>query len=175
LTQETHPIRTRIARIFALLALAVSGVVASFATIAPTPDAELLVSRAAVVDRLQIQPNEGLVPPNAWYIREERFQRGDTFTSLLVRLGVGETDIRRVLRTRALRLLRPGYFVTAHVGDDGSLNRLAHLAGRDTLVSVTREGDGYRVSEVRAARLRTALRRARWAAIWVSASATLTA
>ncbi len=159
MTQETHPIRTRTARILALVVLVASGVVAAFATIAPAPDAELLVSRVAVVDRLQIQPGEGLAPSTPWYVREERFQRGDTFTTLLVRLGVGEADTRRVLRARALRLLRPGYFVTAHVGDDGALIRLAHLAGRDTLVSVTREGDGYRVSEARAAlEMRVAVR-----------------
>jgi murein DD-endopeptidase MepM/ murein hydrolase activator NlpD len=143
----------------ALVALGASGVVAAFATIAPAPDAEVLLSRTARVEPLRLRPEDGLASYAGPYVREERFQRGDTFASLLARLGVAEADGQRVLRAGGLRLLRPGYAVTAEVGAGGALNRLGYLAGRDTLVSVSREGKGYRVSEARAAfEIRTMLR-----------------
>jgi murein DD-endopeptidase MepM/ murein hydrolase activator NlpD len=55
-----------------------------------------------------------------------------------------------VLRVRGLHLLRPGNTVTAEISSEGMLIRLAFFAGRDSLVSVTREGETYRVSEAHA-------------------------
>ena len=159
MTQETHTLRIRVARVAALLVLAASGVVAAFATIAPVPDAEVLLSRTAVLERLPIEPERGLVADTGSYVREERFQRGDTFGSLLARLGVSESDRQRVLRVRGLRLLRPGNAVTAEIDSEGVLIRLAYDAGRDSIVSVTREGETFRVSEAHAAlEMRTMLK-----------------
>jgi murein DD-endopeptidase MepM/ murein hydrolase activator NlpD len=157
--QETHSLRIRFARAAALIVLAASGVVAAFATIAPAPDAEMLLSRTAILEPLVLQPEKGLFAYPGPYVREERFQRGDTFGSLLARLRVSESDRQRVLRARGLRLLRPGSTVTAEIDGDGALTRLAYLAGRDSVVSVTREGDIYRVGEANAAlEMRTTLR-----------------
>jgi hypothetical protein len=149
-TQETHTLRIRVARVGALLVLAVSGVVAAFATIAPVPDAELLLSRSAVLEPLPLQLEQGLFAYTGPYVREERFQRGDTFATLLARLGVSEPDRQHVMRVRGLRLLRPGNTVTAEIGSDGMLTRLAFLAGRDSVISVAREGETFRVSEINA-------------------------
>lgn len=151
MAQETHTLRIRVARVAALLGLAVSGMVAAFATIAPAPDAEVLLSRSSVVEPLLLAPEKGLLAYSGPYVHEARFNRGDTFGSLLARLGVSDADRERVLRVRGLRLLQPGNTVTAVVGADGALTRLSYIAGRDSIVSVAREGEAYRVSQAHAA------------------------
>lgn len=159
MTQDTHSLRTRVARVAALLVLAVSGVVAAFATIAPAPDAEVLLSRSAVLEPLSLQTEPDMVAHPGPYVVEERFQRGDTFGSFLGRLGVSESDRQSLLRVRGLRLLRPGNTVTAEIGTNGVLDRLTFLAGRDAVIWVTREGETYRVSEANAPlELRTMLK-----------------
>lgn len=150
MTQETHTLRIRVTRVAALLVLAVSGVVAAFATIAPVPDAEVLLSRSAILEPLPLPLEQGVYAYSGPYIREERFQRGDTFATLLARLGVSESDRQRVLRVRGLRLLRPGNAVTAEIGRDGALVRLTFLEGRDSVIAVTRDGESFRVSETNA-------------------------
>lgn len=152
MTQEKHTlgVGARAARLAVLVVLAVSGVVAAFATIAPAPDAEVLLSRSAVIEPVPLQTEQGLFAYTGPYVREERFQRGDTFATLLARLGVSEADRQRVLRVRGLRLLRPGNSVTAEIDSNGSLARLAFLEGRDSVISLTRDGESFRVSEVNA-------------------------
>src|SRR5262245_61280031 len=133
-----------------ILILAASGAVAAFATIAPTPDTEFLLSRTSSVEALPIPP-EALLPSPASYIREERFQRGDTLTGLLSRLGIAEAEVAVLARTRQLQALRPGYNVAADVTAAGGLIALSFLTSRDTLVQLEREGEGFRASEERAA------------------------
>src|SRR5918992_6018944 len=77
-----------LARSAVIIVLAVSGGVAAFATIAPSPDAEIPLARTSSVEDLPI-PAEALMPSPESYIREERFQRGDTLAALLSRLRVG--------------------------------------------------------------------------------------
>ncbi len=151
MTQETHTLRIRVARVAALLGLAVSGMVAAFATIAPAPDAEVLLSRSAVLEPLLLEPEKGLLAYSGSYVHEARFRRRETFGSLLARLGVSESDREHLLRVRGLRLLRPGKTVTAEIGANGNLTRLSFVAGRDSIVSITREGESYRVSQAHAA------------------------
>src|SRR3712207_6179220 len=139
-----------LARSAVIIVLAVSGGVAAFATIAPSPDAEILLSRTSSIEELPIPP-EALMPSPASYIREERFQRGDTLGALLSRLGVGEDEIAPLVRLRPLQNLRPGYHVTAEVSADGGLVALSFLTARDTLVQVAPEGEGFRTGEERAA------------------------
>ena len=76
----------RFARSAVIVVLAVFGAVAAFATIAPSPDAQLLLSPTSSVESLPI-PAEALLPSPASYIREERYQRGDTLSAFLSRLG----------------------------------------------------------------------------------------
>src|SRR5215510_11506663 len=139
-----------LARSAVIIVLAVSGAVAAFATIAPSSDAQFLLSRTSSVESLPI-PAEALLPSPASYIREERFQRGDTLTAFLSRLGVGEGEVGLVARQRALQALRPGSNVAAEVSADGRLLALSFLTAGDTLVQISREGEELRSSEERAA------------------------
>ena len=141
-----HPL----ARGAAILVFAVFGAVGAFATMAPSSDDAFLLSRTSSVEPLPI-PAEALLPSPASYIREERFQRGDTLPAFLGRLGVGDEDVGRLARLRQLQGLRPGYHVTSEVSADGRLMTLSFLTGRDTLVQIGRLGDGFFPSEERAA------------------------
>jgi murein DD-endopeptidase MepM/ murein hydrolase activator NlpD len=137
-----------------LVAFALSGAVAAIAAIAPSTDAELLLAKTAVLEPVAIRVDEALLPAPAAYIREERFQRGDTLPGLLARLAIGEADAQRLLRLRETRLLRPGTIVTAEVRagteNDGELVWLSFLGSRDTVVRIERAGQGLVASEQRA-------------------------
>jgi murein DD-endopeptidase MepM/ murein hydrolase activator NlpD len=140
----------RFTRSAVIVVLAVFGAVAAFATIAPSPDAQLLLSPTSSVESLPI-PAEALLPSPASYIREERYQRGDTLSAFLSRLGVANGEAQLLARQRALQVLRPGYNVAAEVSAEGRLMALSFLTARDTLVQVSREGEELRSSEERAA------------------------
>jgi len=138
------------ARFAAIAILAIFGAVAAFATIAPSPDAQVLLSRTSSIESLPI-PAEALLPSPGSYIREERFQRGDTLSAFLSRLGVADGEAGSLARQKALQALRPGYNVAAEVSADGRLVALSFLTARDTLVQISREGEELRSSEERAA------------------------
>src|ERR1044072_1689522 len=93
---------------------------AAVATLAPSPDAQVLLSRTSSIESLPI-PAEALLPSPASYIREERFQRGDTLSAFLSRLGVAEGEVGSLARQRALQALRPGSNVAAEVSAEGRL------------------------------------------------------
>lgn len=137
-------------RTAAVAVLAVSGAVAAFATIAPTPEAGPALTPTASVETLPIPP-EALLPSPESYIREERFQRGDTLPAFLGRLGIAAPQVAALTRLRALRALRPGNHVTAEVTADGQPLSLSFLSGRDTLTQVSPDGDSFTVTEERAA------------------------
>jgi murein DD-endopeptidase MepM/ murein hydrolase activator NlpD len=138
------------ARVAAIAILAITGVVAAFATMAPSSEVELLLSRTATVETLPI-PVEALLPAPESYIREERFQRGDTIPAFLSRLGIAEPHVKALARLRALQALRPGDHVAAEVGAEGEPLSISFLTGRDTLVQIAPQGEAYGVSEERAA------------------------
>ncbi len=135
----------------AVLGLAACGLVA-FATMAPDPHAEALLLRTASVEPMPITEDQVLPSPET-YIREERFQRGDTVAAFLGRLGIAETEIRKLSRERPLHALRPGAFVRAEVSEAGMPRSVSFLATRgkdgDKLVQILPEGDGYAVNEIR--------------------------
>jgi murein DD-endopeptidase MepM/ murein hydrolase activator NlpD len=120
--------------------------VAAFATIAPGGDAVPPPTRQ-LVESLAIDPAQAVLTAPASYIREEQFHRGDTLAAFLGRLGIEDAHVMRLVRTRALRALRTGSTVRAEVSTDGTPVSLSFLSGRETLVTVAREGDGYRASE----------------------------
>ena len=124
-----------------LATFAVSSAVAAVASIVPATDAELLIAKAAVLEPVTIRFDEALLPPPASYVREERFQRGDTLAGLIARLAIAAPDAQRLLGQRELRALRPGATVTAEVRDDGGLVWLAFLSARATEVRIERVGD----------------------------------
>jgi len=141
---------TPLQRAGALVAFTVLSTVAALASIVPATDAELLLAKAAVLEPVTIDLNQALLPAPATYVREDRFQRGDTLSSLFARLGLAESDARRLLRQRELRLLRPGTTVSAEVRADGELVWLEFLAARQSFVRVERIGDRLAASERRA-------------------------
>jgi murein DD-endopeptidase MepM/ murein hydrolase activator NlpD len=120
--------------------------VVAFATIAPAPGADILPSIASV-EPVEIRA-EQVLPAPAFYIREERFQRGDTLAGFLGRLGILDTEASRLARLRALQLLRPGTVVRAEVAADGAPRSLSFLTGRDTLMQVVASGGEYHAGEV---------------------------
>ena len=147
MTQGSNPVRGRVLRMGAVGVLALSGVVAAFATIGPAPDADLFIVRSAVLESLAIDHEQGLMPAPRVFIREERFQRGDTHASLLSRLGVTGEDATRALRARVFWQLRTGSSVTAQVDAEGALLGLSYLSGRETLVRVEPDGERFQAGE----------------------------
>src|SRR5260370_11584009 len=93
----------------AIAILAVSGVVASFATIAPRKEPALPPQTTLLVEALALNVRE--VPAPSQYIQEEQFQRGDTLASFLGRLGLEDSAITRLARPPALRALLPAPYV----------------------------------------------------------------
>jgi murein DD-endopeptidase MepM/ murein hydrolase activator NlpD len=132
-------------RTAAIAVLCVSGAVAAFATIAPSPNGDAPVT-SSIVDVVTVRPDLVQRGPD-FYIREERFQRGDTLSGLLSRLGIASPHLERLVRLRALHSLRPGYSLTAEVSSDGEPRSLGYLTARDTFVQVLPEGESYSVSE----------------------------
>jgi murein DD-endopeptidase MepM/ murein hydrolase activator NlpD len=130
----------------AIAALAGSITLGAFATIAPRDEATPPAA-TPLVESLAIDAEQAVLASPASYIREEQFHRGDTLAGFLGRLGVDDAQVARLVRARALHALRPGTSVRAEVSAEGRPLSLSFLAGRDTLVTVAPEGDGYRASE----------------------------
>ena len=84
------------ARIVALFVLALSGVVAAFATISPAPE-PIPASIPAVPETLAI-PSDAVIAPPKVYTRETQFARGDTLSDLLRKLGVEGSEASRLLQ-----------------------------------------------------------------------------
>jgi murein DD-endopeptidase MepM/ murein hydrolase activator NlpD len=141
---------TPLQRAAGLCAFAVSGAVVAVVSIVPATDAELLIAKAAVLEPVEIRAGEALLPSPATYVREERFQRGDTLSALLARLAIGETDAQKLLRQREMRLLRPGASIVAEVRAGGELVWLGFAASRDTEVRIERVGQSLAATERRA-------------------------
>lgn len=132
----------------ALVFLPFLGLVAAFG-IAPN-SVPSTVSTTLVTQELEMAiPSTG-VATDAGYWREERIKRGDRAASLLRRLGTNDEDIRTFLRAthsaKMLRRLVPGQFVRAYQSADGKLLAWRYQNDGDVL-SVERDGDGFRMSE----------------------------
>jgi murein DD-endopeptidase MepM/ murein hydrolase activator NlpD len=134
-----------LSRVALLTLLAASGAMAAFGTMAPGPSAA--PEPSPVVEALVLDAAAAVVAPPAAYVREERFQRGDTLANFLARLGIAEPHAARLARVRVLRELRTGTDVRAEVAPDGTPQALRFLAERERLVEVLAEGDGFRVAE----------------------------
>jgi len=138
-----HPAAARVV----IAVLAASGVVAAFATMAPSPLPA--PADSPLVEALAIR-TDALIPAPTSYRREERFQRGDTLPAFLQRLGISDADVERLKRVRAMQQVKPGTLVAAEVAVDGTPLYLSFLNGRDTLVRIGGPAEGYRASEERA-------------------------
>jgi murein DD-endopeptidase MepM/ murein hydrolase activator NlpD len=124
--------RHRVAFLAAAALVSFGAAVTAFAVADDTP----LPSARRIVEELQapdMQPQlEALAARDDVFVTEQRVRSGDTLGTLLNRLGVSDADAETFLRSspdaRALRALRPGRLVQAHVDEDGSLQwlRYAH-------------------------------------------------
>src|SRR5258708_40102875 len=94
-----------------ILALAASGV-GAFATIASRPEVDTLLPGIASIEEMPLHAGQGLPGP-AFYIRAERFQRGEKLPGLLSRLVIGVAEVARLARLRALQQLGPGALLRA--------------------------------------------------------------
>jgi murein DD-endopeptidase MepM/ murein hydrolase activator NlpD len=124
-------------------------VVGAFATISPSPEAHPPATSLRT-EKLPLSAQQLILPAPASYLREERFQRGDTLAGILSRLGVSDAQIARFVRARSLQQLRPGYVITADITAGGEVRSLSFLTARDFLVTLSAEGDELRPSEERA-------------------------
>lgn len=79
------------------------------------------------------------------YWREERVQRGDTISNLLVRVGMRDSQAMTFLlsdaQARPLYKLRPGRALRIALNGDGQLQELRFLASETELFTLTREGN----------------------------------
>ena len=121
------------------------GMVAAVATVDPNPGA---LPTRTVVEAVVLEHPSEREPTGDVFSHEERFQQGETFATLLARLGVDPRDAAQLLREngdgKALRALRPGATVRAHTTEAGELVSLRFLAGKDSLVGFDREGNHFR-------------------------------
>ena len=130
----------RLGGIAAIALLAASGVVA-FATIAPAPERAIEPPKRPIIEALEIRPDA--VPAPRSYFREELYQRGDTLPAFIERLGIEAPHAGRLAKVRVLQQLRPGTHVSAEVSADGEPVALSFLSGRDTLVRIVAEANGF--------------------------------
>lgn len=139
------PLRRRAMIVAGLVGLL--GGVAAFGTVSETPEPP--VARAVVVEVLAPPIVAATTDIVQTYAHEERFERGDTFASLLTRLGVDGADAVQLVKqhggSKPFRALRPGMAVQAETTDYGALRALRFVSGRDTILGFEREGDGFRV------------------------------
>jgi murein DD-endopeptidase MepM/ murein hydrolase activator NlpD len=125
------------------------GGVAAFGTVSDAPEPQ--VARITVIEALAPPIAEVASVAVQTFAHEERFERGDTFASLLTRLGVDGADAVQLVKqhgkAKPFRTLRPGMTVQAETTDYGALRSLRFVSGRDTVLGFDREGDGFRVVE----------------------------
>jgi murein DD-endopeptidase MepM/ murein hydrolase activator NlpD len=132
----------------ALMAVfACSCAMVAFAAMTPSPEAEATLLRRAVAEPVALRTADAVLPAPAAYLREERFQRGDTLAALLERLGVAAEDSRQLARTPAMRFLRPGGAVSARVGAGGELLELSYQPARELQMVIERTDDGFRAEQ----------------------------
>jgi murein DD-endopeptidase MepM/ murein hydrolase activator NlpD len=138
----------RLGGIAVIVLLAATGGVVAFATVVPTGGA-IEPPRRPIIEALEIRPDA--VPAPKSYFREELYQRGDTVPGFIERLGIEAPHAERLAKLRVLQQLRPGTHVSAEVSADGEPLALSFFSGRDTLVKIAAEANGFfRVTDDRA-------------------------
>jgi murein DD-endopeptidase MepM/ murein hydrolase activator NlpD len=135
-------------KIRALVVVAVVSLVVAIAAFgtareAPPP------SRQLTVEQLMLPTSEVTSAGDTGYWHETLFARGDTFASMLHRLGVDAADTRKLIRehggAKPFRHLRPGMTVQAHTAQDGGLLALRFLGpSQETVLGFERDGEDFR-------------------------------
>mgnify|MGYP003336396457 CR=1 FL=1 len=128
------------------LGLFLFGVVTAFGTV---QDSEPPIPQRAVIEPLPIQIDAEPVATMGDFWSEERFSRGDTFASLLSRLGVNSADFEKLRRSSLvkapLRGLYPGTTVQARINADGELQSLWYPISRNKVMTLNRDGDDFQI------------------------------
>jgi murein DD-endopeptidase MepM/ murein hydrolase activator NlpD len=141
--------KIRLRWLLGLSSLPLFGMVAAFGT-APDTDTQHLKVRT-VVENLPLPALTATQAPTDVFWRDERIQRGDTIASLLARLDVNGEDIAAFLAgardAKTLQQLIPGKAVEARVDENGRLLALRYLLNGDSVLSVVRQGDGFKAVE----------------------------
>lgn len=119
--------------------------VAAFGTVREPP---VPPPQETVVEELRLPVAEIASGAERVYWHEVQFVRGDTFASMLNRLGVDGPDTARLLkengRAKPFRNLRPGTTVQARVTEDRALLALQFLApSQDELLGFERAGEHF--------------------------------
>ncbi len=118
--------------------------------IAPATDPQPLALKT-VIDNLALPQATVLNDGDGTFWREARIQRGDTIGSLLNRLQVEDeaasTFIKNAKHAKTLYQLVPGRSVRAKTTEAGELLALRYIASDSTLLSVDRDGAGFRAVE----------------------------
>ncbi|WP_207301911.1 M23 family metallopeptidase [Rhodocyclus tenuis] len=153
---HSHPGIERVGRLrwplAGIGAFSLLGMMAAFAT-APADNANNVAQQTIVETLDALAPQLVGVSADNEYLREERVQRGDTLSSLLIRLGVNDAEafnfIRNDPRTQQIaRQLRPGKAVSVRTGEGGDLHTLYFpLNGKDASLVVERRNGRLEASE----------------------------
>jgi murein DD-endopeptidase MepM/ murein hydrolase activator NlpD len=135
--------------LLSLATLPFLGVVAAFGVAPDTPVD--LPPQTTVVETVEAPNGQALDSGSFDFWREERIVRGDTLPSLLARLGVGEEDTRQFLQnaqgSKAFGKLIPGRSVLGRVTSSGRLLLFRYLMSDQTLMTATRTGEVFQISE----------------------------
>lgn len=133
-------------KIVAVFVFALSGVVAAFATIAPSPEDAVLPGQALLREPYPIDLQTALLAPPEAFVREARLERGESLDALYARLGIGAVDGKRLTSFYAMHRLQIGTLVRAEVEPNGRFRNLAFLDGRGKVVRFTHSGEDIDVS-----------------------------
>ena len=141
--------KIRLRWLVALSTIPLLGMAVAFG-IAPATDPRP-VELKTVIENLVLPQAAILNEGDSAYWREARIQRGDTIASLLNRLQVEDEAavnfIRSAKHAKTLYQLVPGRSVRAQTSEDGELIALRYIASDSTLLSVDRDGTGFKATE----------------------------
>ena len=141
--------KIRLRWLVALSTIPLLGMAVAFG-IAPASDPRP-VELKTVIENLILPQAAILNEGDSAFWREARIQRGDTIASLLNRLQVEDEAavnfIRSAKHAKTLYQLVPGRSVRAQTSEDGELIALRYIASDSTLLSVDRDGTGFKATE----------------------------
>jgi murein DD-endopeptidase MepM/ murein hydrolase activator NlpD len=129
---------------------AAAAVATSSSTIGPLP------VRSLVTEELNLPKASVVISQVEPVLKVERVQRGDTFASLISRLGVSDSAFTKFVRTsadsRRLMNIKPGRFVAAHIDSQNRITRfdvvIEKTATSATRLIVARDTEGqFQISE----------------------------
>jgi murein DD-endopeptidase MepM/ murein hydrolase activator NlpD len=150
LAQNTAPQERKISLrwMVGLSSLPLFGIVAAFGIAPGTETRHVPVQ--TVIENLDL-PTVTQSAPAGTYWREEKIQRGDSISSLLERLDVGNDEITDFLRSskhsKGIRQLIPGRTVRAKTSENGELLSLRYISSGDSMLVVDKENGAFRTSD----------------------------